>query len=86
MMLKTYLLVEASVKFNSTVVVNVLVFPTLLLTAQTYQITQDTKLKFGNKCHFRVSPMVFLSGSKIQIDGTLEGASPLEDWRRDAVH
>jgi hypothetical protein len=42
------------------------------------QITQDTKLKFGTNAISGSSEGIFLSGSKIQIDGTLEGASPLK--------
>ena len=42
------------------------------------QITQDTKLKFGTSAISGSSDGIFLSGSKIQIDGTLEGASPLK--------
>ena len=42
------------------------------------QITQNTKLKFGTNAISGSSDGIFLSGSKIQIDGTLEGASPLK--------
>jgi hypothetical protein len=42
------------------------------------KITQDTKLKFGTSAISGSTEGIFLSGSKIQIDGTLEGASPLK--------
>ena len=42
------------------------------------RIAQDTKLKFGTSAISGSSEGIFLSGSKIQIDGTLEGASPLK--------
>ena len=42
------------------------------------QITQDTKLKFGTSAISGTTDGIYLSGSKIQIDGTLEGASPLK--------
>ena len=42
------------------------------------QITQDTKLKFGTNAISGSTDGITLSGSKIQIDGTLEGASPLK--------
>ena len=42
------------------------------------KITQDTKLKFGTSAISGSTDGIFLSGSKIQIDGTLEGASPLK--------
>ena len=42
------------------------------------QITQNTKLKFGTNAISGSTDGITLSGSKIQIDGTLEGASPLK--------
>jgi hypothetical protein len=42
------------------------------------QITQNTKLKFGTSAISGAADGITLSGSKIQIDGVLEGASPLK--------
>jgi uncharacterized cupin superfamily protein len=41
-------------------------------------LTDDTKLKFGTSSISGSSDGITLSGSTIQIDGTLEGASPLK--------
>jgi cytoskeletal protein CcmA (bactofilin family) len=42
------------------------------------QITPETELRFGNNMISGSADGITLSGSKIQIDGTLEGASPLK--------